>query len=157
MQLQLSRLGAPALRKPTDDILLSRRILFCSGAGLMFPGNSLENMLFVYTLPPPQLSQSRLNYETKSQPKFLKGKGPNFFRMWASENKISLWEESSFLIQEDYNVLLLWWWCFVGMWNWDFKTFHLIQLYKKDFMTSLFRNGRIASKFAATGRSRWPS
>lgn len=61
VQLQLLRLGAPALRKPTDDILLSWRKLFCSGAGLMFPGNSLENMLFVYTLPPPQLSQSRLN------------------------------------------------------------------------------------------------
>jgi len=61
VQLQLARLGAPVPRKPTDDILLSRRRLFCSGAGLMFPGNSLENMLFVYTLPPPRLSQSQLS------------------------------------------------------------------------------------------------
>lgn len=59
VQLQLARLGAPVLRKPTDDILLSRHRLFCSGAGLTFPGNSLENMLFVYKLPPSQLSQSQ--------------------------------------------------------------------------------------------------
>lgn len=52
---------SPSTKKPTDDILLSRHRLFCSGAGLMFPGNSLENMLFVYTLPPPQLSQSQLS------------------------------------------------------------------------------------------------
>lgn len=61
VQLQLTRLGAPVQRKPTDDILLSQRRLFCSGAGLTFPGNSLENMLFVYTLPAPQLSQLQLS------------------------------------------------------------------------------------------------
>lgn len=58
VQLQLTSLGAPVQRKPTDDIL---RRLFCRGAGLTFPGNSLENMLFVCTLPPPQLSQSQLS------------------------------------------------------------------------------------------------
>lgn len=61
VQLQLTSLGAPVQRKPIDDILLLRHRLFSSGAGLTFPGNSLENMLFVYTLPPPQLSQSQLS------------------------------------------------------------------------------------------------
>lgn len=60
VQLLRARLGAPAQRKPTDDILLSQHRPFCSGAGLTFPGNSLENMLFVYTLSPPELLQSQL-------------------------------------------------------------------------------------------------
>lgn len=48
----------PGAEKPTCGILLSQLTLLCSEAGLAFPGNSLENMLFVYSLPPVQLSQS---------------------------------------------------------------------------------------------------
>lgn len=61
LQLQCARLEAPVQRKPADDILLSQHRPFYSGAGLMFPGNSLENILFVYMLSPPQLSQSQLS------------------------------------------------------------------------------------------------
>lgn len=87
MQLHLTRLGAPVLRKPTCDILLSQHRLFCSGAGLTFPGNSLEKILFVYTPLSPALTITA-ELGNKVPAKIPQGKGTQLHQ------DVSLWEQN---------------------------------------------------------------